>query len=75
MDAYCDGADPQHCITCSDEGIAMHVIELDGMGTAWCADGSGAKHEVAVDLVGPLAPGDVVLVHAGVAIARPEVAA
>lgn len=61
------GAD--HCITCSDEGIAMVVIELE-QGTAVCADPDHERHRVEAELVGPVAPGDQLLVHAGVAIAN-----
>jgi hydrogenase maturation factor len=57
----------EHCITCGDEGITMQVIELCD-GAAICADHQGARHEVAVDLVGPVVAGDGLLVHAGVAI-------
>jgi hydrogenase maturation factor len=57
------------CITCGDEGIPMRVVSVSGEG-AVCVDEGGSRHEgVAVDLVGPVAPGDRVLVHAGVAIA------
>ena len=37
--------------------------------TALCRDDDGTEHEVAVELVAPVAPGDRVLVHAGIAIA------
>lgn len=58
-----------HCITCGDEGVAMRVVSIGRQG-AVCVDDEGARHEqVAVDLVEPVAPGDRVLVHAGVAIA------
>jgi hypothetical protein len=56
-----------HCITCSDEGVAMRVLEL-GRAGAICCDDRGDSHEVAVDLVWPVAVADEVLVHAGVAI-------
>ena len=62
--------DPGHCVTCADEGVEMRVAELAGDGLASCVDAAGARHEVMVDLVLPVAPGDGVLVHAGVAIAR-----
>jgi hydrogenase assembly chaperone HypC/HupF len=64
----------EHCITCSDEGIPMRVLELRG-GDAVCSDEESTRHEVAIDLVGPVEPGDGVLVHAGVAIRRLEEAA
>ena len=63
----CDSAG--HCITCSDEGVAMRVVSVSNEG-AMCVDDDGVRHEgVAIDLVEPVAPGDRVLVHAGVAIA------
>ena len=55
-----------HCVTCSDEGVPMPVRALREDGVAICGDGV----EVMVDLVAPVAPGDELLVHAGVAIAR-----
>jgi hydrogenase expression/formation protein HypC len=57
-----------HCVTCGDEAIAMRVLECRD-GTAVCLDADGARHEVAVELVEPVAPDQQVLVHAGVAIA------
>jgi len=63
--AVCVGA--EHCITCGDEGIPMRVLAVSEM-TALCADGAADRHEVAVDLIGPVSPGDAILVHAGVAI-------
>ena len=55
-----------HCITCSDEAVPMRVVEVRGDGTALC-DGDV---EVMTALVGEVAPGDELLVHAGAAIAR-----
>jgi hydrogenase maturation factor len=61
---------PERCITCSDEGLPMRVVESAGAdGIAICADEDGAVHEVAVDLVEGVTVGDEILVHAGVAIA------
>jgi hydrogenase maturation factor len=60
-----------HCITCSDEGVAMRVIEAAADGIALCASEEGGDaSEVMTDLVGSVAPGDAVLVHAGVALTR-----
>jgi HupF/HypC family len=64
----CD-ADDGHCITCSDEGVTMLVVECRDTGTV-CEDDHGDRHEVATDLVAPVGVGDQVLVHAGVAIRR-----
>jgi HupF/HypC family len=66
--AACNAAD-EHCITCSDEGIAMRVVASGDAG-AVCADENHDLHEVAIDLVAPVGVGDHVLVHAGVAISR-----
>ena len=60
----CD--DPNHCVTCSDEGVPLRVRAVGDDGTALAEDGS----EVMVDLVAPVAPGDELLVHAGVALTR-----
>jgi hydrogenase maturation factor len=64
----CDSQAGRHCITCSDEGVSMCVVALSPEG-AVCLDDEGERHEgIALDLVEPVAPGDRVLVHAGVAI-------
>jgi hydrogenase maturation factor len=59
----------EHCITCGDDGVPMRVLRLDGArGLALCEDGGGERHTVETELVAPVAPGDEVLVHAGVAL-------
>jgi hydrogenase maturation factor len=64
----CDG---DHCITCSDEGVAMRVIAIDDdRCLALCADAEGGRHTVETALVAPLGTDDDVLVHAGVALVR-----
>jgi hydrogenase maturation factor len=57
-----------HCVTCSDEALPLRVTELRTGATAICEP----DVEVMTDLVGPVAVGDVLLVHAGVALARVE---
>jgi hydrogenase assembly chaperone HypC/HupF len=65
-----------HCITCADDGVPMRVTGMDAReDLAVCVDDAGAASSVAVDLVAPVAVGDSVLVHAGVAIARLDGAA
>jgi hydrogenase maturation factor len=60
--------DPDHCVTCADEGVPMRVVEP---GTeALCVDPAGEHTVVMTDLVGPVAAGDQLLVHAGVALTR-----
>jgi hydrogenase expression/formation protein HypC len=55
------------CITCGDIALPLTVVALEGR-DALCQDDQGRRETVATELVGPLAPGDRVLVHAGVAI-------
>jgi hydrogenase maturation factor len=60
------------CITCSDQGTEMVVLDVDlETGLACCREATdrGEPHaHVDVELVAPVAAGDVVLVHAGVAL-------
>ena len=55
-----------HCVTCSDEGVALRVLEAGDDGLARCE----GDVEVMTDLVGEVEPGDELLVHAGVALQR-----
>lgn len=49
-------------------GLAAKVVGLkDGVALV---DASGAKREISVELVEDLMPGDYVMVHAGMAIAK-----
>jgi hydrogenase maturation factor len=60
-----------HCITCSDEGTAMRVVAVDPRRElALCEDAGGARSSVEIALVLPVAPDDVLLVHAGTALTR-----
>ena len=56
------------CITCSDIAVAVTVVELCPDGLALVDTGAGAPEEISVALVDARV-GDVVLVHAGEAIA------
>ena len=49
-------------------GLSAKVLRIDD-GTA-LIDASGAQREVSAELLDDLEPGDYVMVHAGVAIAR-----
>jgi hydrogenase maturation factor len=55
------------CITCSDEGRLAEVITTATDGTAMVRSANGTETVMAT-LVGPLAAGDLVLVHAGMVI-------
>ena len=60
----------EHCITCSDEGLAMRVLRVDDeRGLALCAADDGKRATVEIALLEDVAAGDVVLVHADVALA------
>ncbi len=50
----------------------MEVVSVSN-DTATCRDGEAVVHEVMVDLVAPVTPGEAILVHAGTAIGRAEV--
>jgi hydrogenase assembly chaperone HypC/HupF len=64
----CDHDD--HCITCGDVAVEMKVLRVDDeRGLALC-EADGAKETVEIELVGPVAPGDDLLVHAGTALQR-----
>jgi hydrogenase maturation factor len=62
-----DGCDSDHCVTCADEAVPMRVEFVRPDGIALCAG-----VEVLTDLVGVVEPGDVLLVHAGVALQLAE---
>jgi hydrogenase maturation factor len=64
------------CITCGDHAVELRVVSVDdARGLAVCADEGGGSTEVDVLLLTPVTPGERLLVHAGTAIARAEVAA
>ena len=73
-DAACEIDGP--CITCSDEGRLAEVVSTSSSGDA-AAEVRTAEGQETVDttIVGPVHPGDLLLVHAGAAIALLEDAA
>jgi len=61
----------EHCITCGDDGVPMTVLAVDlDRALALCAHADGRRETVETALVAPVAPGDVLLVHAGTALTR-----
>ena len=56
-----------HCVTCSDEAVAVQIIDLHGDHLADVEVAEGRTEEISVALV-EAAVGDVVLVHAKEAI-------
>ena len=65
---YCT-LDHDGCVTCSDAGIPVRVVSIEG-DDALCEDAAGNRAEIAVELVGPVAVGEVLLTHGGVAIGK-----
>jgi hydrogenase maturation factor len=62
---HCAG---DHCVTCSDEAVAVRVVRLRDGDLADVDVGDGRTEEISVALV-DAEVGDVVLVHAKEAIA------
>lgn len=61
--------DHDGCVVCSDMGIPLRVIDVDG-DDALCEDAAGARISIAIELVQPVTVGETLLTHGGVAIGR-----
>jgi len=59
-----------YCITCSDEAVQVRVLSVDEENGLARVALYGTEEEIDVTLVEHIAPGDVLLVHGGVAIAH-----
>jgi hypothetical protein len=57
------------CVTCSDEGRLAEILTASVQGMARVRTGEG-EEAVSTVLVDPVAPGELVLVHAGMAISK-----
>jgi hydrogenase assembly chaperone HypC/HupF len=57
-----------HCITCSDEALPVTVLRVDSETGLALVAVQGVTEEVDITLVENVAPGDMLLVHGGVAI-------
>ncbi len=68
--SYCT-LDHDGCVVCSDAGIPLRIISIEG-DDALCEDAVGNRTRIAVELVAPVATGEVLLTHGGVAIAKVE---
>ena len=59
------------CITCGDAAVPMRVLQVDReRSLALCSDPAGEHASVETTLVEPIVQGDLLLVHAGTALAR-----
>ena len=63
--------DHDGCVVCSDAGIPVRVVSVKG-DDALCEDAAGNRAEIAVELVAPVAVGELLLTHGGVAISKVE---
>ena len=68
--SYCT-LDHDGCVVCSDAGIPLRVVSVEG-DDALCEDAAGNRAGIAVELVQPVAVGEVLLTHGGVAIGKVE---
>jgi len=59
-----------HCITCSDEALEAHVLRVDAEAGLALVTVGDATEEIDITLVESVTPGDLLLVHGGVAIAH-----
>ena len=66
-----DTCDEEVCITCSDEGRTAEVVSVDDGGEALVRTAEG-RERIDTTLIDVPRPGDLVLVHAGSAIASLE---
>ena len=68
LPGYCT-LDHDGCVVCSDAGIPVRVVSIEG-DDALCEDAAGSRERIAVELVAPVQPGEVLLTHGGVAIGK-----
>ena len=62
-----------HCVTCADAAVALTVVSVDAApGLGLCVADDGSRQTVELSLLDEIEPGERVLVHAGVALARLE---
>lgn len=67
---YCVHAAEGYCVTCADEAVAVMVLSVDQEAGLARVAIQTLTEEVDITLVEDVAPGDTLLVHGGVAIAR-----
>jgi hydrogenase maturation factor len=61
-----------HCITCSDEALEARVLRVDQQAGLALVTIKDLTEEIDITLVDSVAPGDLLLVHGGAAIANLE---
>ncbi|HEY8393211.1 MAG TPA: HypC/HybG/HupF family hydrogenase formation chaperone [Thermaerobacter sp.] len=65
----CTPGDGGLCITCGDVAVPVRVVQVRGT-EAVVEDEAGRRETVACDFVPDARVGDILLVHAGIAIGR-----
>ena len=58
-----------HCATCGDQALSARVLNINQAFSTALVEVEGITTEVDISLVDEVSPGDLVLVHGGVAIA------
>ena len=69
----CTPGEDGHCVTCSDEALQARVLRVDQESGLALVNVNGTTEEIDITLVDSIAPGDLLLVHGGVAIGLLEV--
>lgn len=70
---YCTPSEDGHCATCSDEALQARVLRIDeetGLALVEVMAEEVRTEEIDITLVDNVVPGDLLLVHGGVAIAN-----
>ncbi len=67
---HCAPTADGYCVTCSDEALPARVLRVDLESGLALVEVKDTTEEIDVTLVDEVAPGDVLLVHGGVAIGR-----
>lgn len=60
----------EHCVTCSDEALPAIVLRIDPARGCALVSLNNTTTEVDITLVNGILPGEQLLVHGGVALAR-----
>lgn len=60
----------ERCVTCGDVAVAATVVRVRGHTATVAVD--GRREQVGIELVEGVAPGDVLLCHAGIALEKLE---
>lgn len=66
---YCTPTADGHCVTCSDEALSATIVSVNQEQGSALVTVQDTTEEIDITLVDTVAPGDIVLVHGGVAIA------